>query len=235
MSVSSRFIFSSLDVTRLQSRVEALLDEFALADVFRHLAENSSRDAPYHNHYHTLCMIQHCGEGAQFHAFRRSRTRSLLVAAAFHDFDHSEGYASDDTNIARAIEALKDRASGLNLSSRELADACAFVSVTQYPYLRDPSTTGEAIIRDADLMQPYETHSQTLVQQYLGLKTEVERSGRPKLGNADFAEALGEWYTKNAVWYSLWATDRAARLDFAAQRTRLVNLIAQQVDTRVRL
>jgi hypothetical protein len=96
----------------------------------------------------------------------------LLIAALFHDADHSGGKLTDDKNVQIAKDFIKkfvsDEKIEVNLNNiNELLDA------TQYPYVieADDLDHFQLIIRDSDLMQIYEPN--WLCQNVLGLSTEL--------------------------------------------------------------
>lgn len=142
---------------------------------------NTSRDAPYHNLFHTCCMIVNCYGMGKAQQLSSHELRDLVLAAAFHDFSHSAGYHDDDWNIATAIENLKSffeheyrRYTALMCDSahydgtsyyssfRDLwndkifENAAETIRVTRYPFNVEPVTIQQKIIRDCDLMQMFE-------------------------------------------------------------------------------
>ena len=110
---------------------------------------------PYHNFRHMFHVMWLCYQACIFYASTLSRRemRDLIIAAMFHDFDHSGMMGSDDLNIERAVRgfekyiAREDQAHAENIIS--------LIHVTEYPYQiasKNLSLCGQ-IIRDADLSQ----------------------------------------------------------------------------------
>jgi hypothetical protein len=75
--------------------------------------------------------------------------RQLIVAALFHDFDHSGGVETDDVNIDRAVCAFIGR---LDFSRHFKYNVIKFIENTQYPFIHTPVSIEQKILRDADLM-----------------------------------------------------------------------------------
>src|SRR3989344_490419 len=120
--------------------------------VFNH-AKNLQH--PYHNFRHMFHVTWLCHKACSFYVTTLSRRqmRNLLIAAMFHDIDHSGQVGPDALNIARALEALETHT--LPEDRLYLADISALISATEYPY-KVPSETlplCAQIIRDADLSQ----------------------------------------------------------------------------------
>lgn len=106
---------------------------------------NPSNNLPYHNQFHAQCMIENCYEGAQYYNLPRDTTREILVAAMFHDFAHSGGKTPDSINVQKALAE-----SQAHNFSKTVFDC---IKCTEYPFVVEPYTIEQRIIRDADLMQ----------------------------------------------------------------------------------
>ena len=160
----------------LEAKVEELCDRF---DVVRHYEKvrdhNPANDLPYHNWYHTLCMVEKCVEGANWHNLPWQSIRNLIVAALFHDYAHSGGRTNDTENIARAVRCLANTGPALAMN---IVDVEQIIRVTEYPYVLEPVCIEHRIIRDADLMQVLriDTWEEMVIH---GLRKEIE----VKLGN----------------------------------------------------
>jgi len=109
---------------------------------------------PYHNIRHLLHVLWECYDGAKYHELDTRIFRNLLIAAMFHDFDHS-GAANgrDDLEIQRSIRALRQYI----LSEDEpcFDKISSYIEATEYPYVvpTDKLTLPMRILRDADISQ----------------------------------------------------------------------------------
>lgn len=110
---------------------------------------------PYHNFRHMLHVTRLCYLACEFYAdvLTKRKMRDLLIAAMFHDFDHTGKAGPDSVNIERALLALgkyllpEDRVSFGEIQS--------LVQLSQYPYLLSSDKVGPSaqILRDADVAQ----------------------------------------------------------------------------------
>jgi len=128
-----------------------------LPRAFRYLVDhNKSNDAPYHNLNHMLSVTQWCYDGALFHRLDDKTRNNLLIAALFHDFNHSQGVEDDEWNISVAIKGVIDwyYSNPMNKTNCDLTNIVSIIQATQYPYVieADKLTVPQQIIRDADLM-----------------------------------------------------------------------------------
>lgn len=119
-----------------------------------HKESNTALNAPYHNLYHNLVVANGCLEGSRYYKLSKDETNNLICAALFHDFNHSAGLETDDYNISESIKSFEswfDNQS--NIDSNKVIE---IISTTRYPYIKEPKTLSEKIIRDADLSQLFE-------------------------------------------------------------------------------
>ena len=82
--------------------------------------------------------------------------RNLLIAALFHDYDHTGVKGPDAVNIARAIAAL-----WIHILPEDVLyihEITAIMEVTMYPHEGDAEnfTLEQRIMRDADMSQAFE-------------------------------------------------------------------------------
>lgn len=215
-----------LQLMNLKDALQEILVMYDLQGLYDYyLSYNTALNAPYHNHYHAACMLANCLEGAHHEGLSELETRQLLVAALFHDFDHTAGRQADLVNIKLAGMAVSMLPSQGLLSTRDSETVRELVEVTCYPFTRAPETPAQRIIRDADLMQVYEDDEARLKEQYLGLKREVEvRLGRG-LTLQEFIEGQGKFFKKQVVWYTEWAQRKAGELNFDARCARLARVL----------
>jgi hypothetical protein len=128
-----------------------------LPRAFRYVVEhNPSNDAPYHNLDHMLRVAHRCYEGCSFHALTAQQRTETVLAALFHDFDHSQGRLSDEWNVKAAIRGLMGwyNSNPMNQANINIDRVAKIIEATEYPYVipTEDLTLQQAIIRDADLM-----------------------------------------------------------------------------------
>jgi hypothetical protein len=140
---------------------------------------NPSNNLPYHNLFHTQCMIENCYDGAQYYNLPYDATQQLLTAALFHDFAHTGGKELDSENIRRALHDGLWKLYGGELP--KLIWEC--VKCTQYPYVREPFTIEQRIIRDADLMQFRFSNWEEML--FVNLKKEMEEMRRCSISDEE--------------------------------------------------
>lgn len=108
---------------------------------------------PYHNFRHMCHVTYLCYQACVFYKSKLNKRemRNLLIAALFHDFDHTGKSSPDKVNINRAIKALK---SHLAEEDRDQFDNIAeIIQATKWPYTKEPANPLGMIIRDADMSQ----------------------------------------------------------------------------------
>lgn len=194
-------INESTGVVSLSKKLEAIeiIDKFDyLQKAFKYIVLNSnSNNSPYHNLNHLLTVLKYTYEGAIHEGILdKKELRELLLAAIFHDVDHSAGKKTDDINIKNSKKALKDFVDSEELdvdinSMNEILDA------TQFPYVIESKNLNskQAIIRDADLMQVFEYN--WIHQNIGGLSTELKLNFidfvKPQRKFLDSAEFNTKW------------------------------------------
>lgn len=112
---------------------------------------------PYHNFRHGTHVLFLAHHAARFHQrdLTRRKIRNLMIAAIFHDYNHSGAAGNDATNIGLAIKGLEKVI--LPIDKPHLGDIKLLLQGTQFPYIiKDLALPLEGLIlRDADLMQPF--------------------------------------------------------------------------------
>lgn len=110
---------------------------------------------PYHNFRHMMHVLWLCHNACIYYKalLTPREMRNLLIAALFHDFDHSGLMGDDDINIMRALRALEKHL--LPEDRPYLEDISMLIKATEYPYKVSTGTLGlmAQIIRDADVSQ----------------------------------------------------------------------------------
>jgi hemerythrin len=156
------------------------------------LNDNKSNNAPYHNLNHTLCVIKNVYYLANQEDLNNKEIKNLVLAAIYHDFNHSQGEKKDDENIKEAIKALKKYVEGDTTDIEEL------IKATQYPYVIEDKDLSDSqkVLKDADVMQIFEDN---FIQQVIyGLSTELKMSVKDFLPiQIKFLDNL-KYYTKAA-------------------------------------
>lgn len=121
---------------------------------FNYIEQQSiSTQAPYHNLYHTQCVAYYAFFGANASELDGWETTNLVLAALFHDFNHSAGQKPDTENIRQAVAGWRTFAQINQLSESRIGEVERLIQCTEYPFLAEPQTLPEKILRDADLLQ----------------------------------------------------------------------------------
>lgn len=114
---------------------------------------------PYHNFRHCTHVFYLCYEASRFYKdeLSKRRIRNLLIAAKFHDFNHTGVVGDDALNIERSVAALRQHLDEYDRDSLE--DIVLLLQGSQYPYILgdDKLPLEGLILRDADLMQAFST------------------------------------------------------------------------------
>lgn len=116
-------------------------------------------DNPYHNFSHVFHVTWQCYDACEYYLNKEEpgwtpdRARNLMIAAIFHDYNHSGKTERDELEIETAVSGLRENiqeADRPNLGKIEL-----IIRNTQFPYI--PHTKDldleDQILRDADLSQ----------------------------------------------------------------------------------
>ncbi len=110
---------------------------------------------PYHNFRHMFHVLWLCYQACLFYRTSLSprKMRDLLVAALFHDFNHSGMMGNDDLNIIRAIRELRQYVVSIDVPY--LDDISGLIRATEYPYVVpvEKLDIRGKILRDADVSQ----------------------------------------------------------------------------------
>ena len=174
----------------VKTRCEALLyaQKFGLSAAHAHLSiSNISAKVPYHNNDHILTVTKWCGRLAGMHSAPLESEKALILAAMFHDVDHTGGHEPDSVNVAAAIDAMNkflDIHKLLTSEEREIAVAC--VQCTQFPFTIDPTLEVQKIIRDADILQGIEADFERIMLG--GLREEISISRGKQVTRKEFAQ-----------------------------------------------
>jgi hypothetical protein len=183
------------------------------ARVLFHHAQNLNH--PYHNFRHMFHVLWLTYEACQFYdgVLTPRQMRNALVAALFHDFNHSGMLGDDDLNIERAIRGLRRHVAIEDQPYVE--EIIELIRATQYPNvipLEQLDLCGK-ILRDADLSQAF---SVAWIQQVVfGLASEWGTKPIDVL-------RLQEPFHRNLIFQTDWAKQRftQAAVDAKIQEAR---------------
>lgn len=153
-----------------------------LQKAFKYVIKNNkSNSAPYHNLNHLMTVTLGVYRLMNYEDLGKDfMIKEMLLAAIFHDFNHSAGKLSDDANILEAKKGIRNFIEQENIKV-DILFIDSVLDATQYPYIIDDSELNiyQKIIRDADLMQLLEPN--WIHQCVYGLSQEM---------NVDFEEFL---------------------------------------------
>ena len=81
--------------------------------------------------------------------------RNLLIAALFHDFDHTGKPGPDAVNIARAVAGFERHIASVDRDELEKEKITRLIKITEYPYVIpwEKLNLAEQVLRDADMSQ----------------------------------------------------------------------------------
>lgn len=116
-------------------------------------AENLNN--PYHNLRHMCHVLWMCYLACIFYSkvLTKRQIRNLLIAALFHDFNHTGKTGPDKVNIDRAVIALRKYIG--TEDTEELENIEALIKITEWPHTIPTGklTLSGQILRDADYSQ----------------------------------------------------------------------------------
>jgi len=175
-----------------------------LSNVWAYVSDtNLSGDLPYHNNQHLFHVARLANQLYRSGwDYNRDRERELIVAALFHDYDHSGGEWPDRLNIQRAQLNASEyliRHPSYGISAKAVSD---LIAVTEFPFQVEPTNDLERCLRDADLL--YSFSEDTIPDIMDGLRSEMERSTQSEITVTEFAAAQ-ERFINNMVFYTPFA------------------------------
>lgn len=152
-----------------------------IEDEFRYFIENNtSNNLPYHNLYHSLCVMSEVGrmiDITDYFDLTSEEERDLLIAALYHDYHYTIGPIPDSLKVDMTVIKLPIGTS-FNDRVRRL------IKYTAYPYSKDIILNENIskidymglILREADLCQCLKDNS--IHQCIFGLKEEMDPSNK---------------------------------------------------------
>lgn len=154
-----------------------ILDLHGLIKYF--IQNNKSIYLPYHNYSHTLGFLYHAlAAGMREFGTDKKKLQELGVAVIFHDFNHSGGKYEDEVNIRFALDALRNCPKEYFPAGYEdFSVSEDLIKSTQYPYIINDEDLSQQqkIMRDCDIL--WIIDSSSLIQNILGLGTEMSFKG----------------------------------------------------------
>ena len=153
-------------------RAKHLAKELKLEKEFEYFNNyNKAAGLYYHNRYHSCWMMSKVDRLAEAYVTSLESKTALVLAAMFHDFNHSGGIVSDEINIDNALKGLNVACYDA-FTKHEIRDhAMRLIRVTEFPFVHKPETIEEKIIRDADILQGCTDHYQKTI--YIDLYMEL--------------------------------------------------------------
>ncbi len=147
------------------------------------ISNSNSNYNPYHNLNHNITVTIFCYHIGNSEKIKSNEMKELLIAALFHDFNHSGGEKKDDVNINNAKKGIKNFFDENDIKDINLNTVYEILDATEFPYKIENSELNkqQKIIRDADLCQLFE--STRLQTNYLGLQKETKIDFKQQLQN----------------------------------------------------
>lgn len=171
----------------MNDRMNLFTYSFALSvahdieDEFRYFIENNtSNNLPYHNLYHSLCVMNEVGrmiDITDYFDLTSEEERDLLIASLYHDYHYTIGPIPDNLKVDMTVIKLPIGTS-FNDRVRKL------IKYTAYPYSKDIILNENIskidymglILREADLCQCLKDNS--IQQCIFGLKDEMDPNNK---------------------------------------------------------
>jgi len=160
------------------------------------IIENSkSLYSPYHNLNHNIIVTVFSYYIGKVEKLSDKEMKELLIAAIFHDYNHTAGEQKDDVNIKNAKEGVKEflKESELDFDLEKINE---ILDATEFPYKIDDDklSTQQKVIRDADMTQLFEPTR--LQANYLGLQKESKIDYKKQLENQESFYKVLKFRTK---------------------------------------
>lgn len=214
--------------------LDIIADRLDLTEFVDYFFEHNKSTAEYHSNYHAICVALNSYEGAMYHDMSYRDTRGLVLGSLFHDFDHTGGNRNDTANIKLAVDGLTSAYLSMpktTIDYTELQHVIYVLNITKYPYEKTPVLLAEKIIRDADLMQPYEPDLELLGIQYEGLRTEINRTyasnSEAPFEKLEFAKGQKDWLDTYVEWHSDWAKAKTVQFNWELTKQRLFDTMSK--------
>jgi len=127
---------------------------------------------PYHNLTHELLVVYHALT-AYYHSLprgslsdrQREKANYLVIAALFHDHNHSGGKTSDFENVERAISYVSNLPNLFPATKDIISDLIRKTEFTDGKFPHKPIMFVEQCLRDADLCMIYTSQGRQLLME----------------------------------------------------------------------
>lgn len=161
-------------------RARMIARSFGIEGAFDHILRvGDENNLPYHNPKHCTTVMRYAFDIAMMlrasdpSSLSDNEVRYLLCACLYHDFAHT-GLNPDVNNIEIAVTNMRAGLTSLcetEFTEHDLDTIEGIIRVTEFPFVHEPKTLLQQIIRDADLMQPMDVDNIETVMD--GLRAEV--------------------------------------------------------------
>lgn len=162
-----------------------------LGEALNYCINNSkSLYSPYHNLNHNIVVTNFCYYIGKSEKINKQEMQELLIAAIFHDFNHTAGEEKDDSNVRYAKDGVKKFVESSDIKIN-LNNVNKIIDATEFPYKlkEEDLNIQQKIIRDADMCQLFD--SNRLQSNYLGLQKETKATFKKQLeGQEGFFKVL---------------------------------------------
>lgn len=168
-------------ITKEYNNIDTIAVENGIEKYWEYVKRNNpANNKPYHNLWHTDCVVNFCNTIADEEKLDSLSKKRLLLAAMFHDFGHHSKIDGRNVTVAKesfriAVYILEPE---LYKTTAELIadinEVCSIIDATQCPYVlpEESLSISQKIIRDANMLQWTEP---TIIEHvFVGLAKELE-------------------------------------------------------------
>ena len=170
------------------NRIKRYFDKIGYGMVFDWFyLRNEGKNNPYHNNTHTFNVVELIKRYCDSVGMSQDLTKCYLIAALFHDFNHSGGNADDDENINRACKGLTAMMCETKITSLLNKDVFMpsglralvydLIYFTRYPY-KKCINSAIRVLREADILSYEHTKWKKYVFHGLCEELGVDKSKR---------------------------------------------------------
>jgi len=149
------------------SKIEKDVEEFV-----RNTYTSSGRQYPYHNLDHTVYVVRHAAEIAEYYLLSATEMFIVKIAAWFHDIGHLTGDMPGHEQ--RGVAIMRGCLSPLKVSDTLMTSMAGAIMATKYPSF--PRALYEEILCDADTFHfgtPHFRETDELVRKEVELRIGV--------------------------------------------------------------